>query len=174
MPSQYEPGEFFARRGQSHPAVRLIFGETGIRKRLHHRRRGARCHSERRGDLAHRDQPLVADERRLALVNGLEIVLDRARREHARYYRRFACRCSSALRRPRASVATCVRSSRPLPTDTTSSPWRCRSVAIGDGRSDWSTSPRHRSKRALSILRPEQATSRLLWSAAAPALSVSM
>ena len=113
---QHQAGQLLAGRRQPHAAVRLVLGEARLRQRLHHRRRGAGRDAERRRHLSHRHEPRVGRQRRLALVDGLEVVLDGARRQHARgYYPLRLRRCPSRTGspRPKASAAT---SARCLPT----------------------------------------------------------
>ena len=90
--AEYEPysgvrlsaaGERLAGRGEPHAAVRFVFREPRFGKRLDHRRRRPRRHAQRGRDLAHRHEMVVGIERRLAQIDRLQIVFDRARWKHA-------------------------------------------------------------------------------------------
>ena len=122
MPTQDAARELFAAGRQTHPAVGLVLGESRFREGLHHRGRRARRHPERGGDLSHRHQPIAARQSRLALMDGLQVVFDGARRKHAagimrRLARRFiicsrAPRCTMTDRStasPRTAVTGCPR-----------------------------------------------------------------
>ncbi len=145
MTPQHQPGELFAGGVSRTPlygsysaspdsasAFTIVVAVPGVTPRA------AR-------DLSHRHEPRVAPAARLALVDGLEVVLDRARREHATILSLFAAMSRARDQRiatPEASAATSARCSRPSRTATISSPSRCRTGRIGGGSGGWSSWPR--------------------------------
>ena len=89
VPAQHGGGELLAGRRQPDAGVRLVEGEAGFGQRLDHRRRRARHDAERRRQLAHRHQVAigrgaVAGQPALAGMDRLQVVFDRARRQHGR------------------------------------------------------------------------------------------
>ena len=83
MTPQHQRRQLLAGRGETHAAVRLVLGEPRLRQRLHHRRRRPRRDVQRRRHLSHRNEADAGRQGRLSLVDGFQVVLDRARREHA-------------------------------------------------------------------------------------------
>ena len=84
MAAQHERGELLPGGGERHAGIGLVLDEARLGERLDHRRRGAGRDAERRGQLAHRQQPLRRRRGGRAQVDGLEVVLDGARRKHVR------------------------------------------------------------------------------------------
>ena len=83
MAPQDERGQPPPRPRQRDARVRLVIHQSRFRQRLHHRRRGAGGDAERRGELSHRQQArLPAGVAARAEVDGLQVVLDGARRQH--------------------------------------------------------------------------------------------
>jgi demethylmenaquinone methyltransferase/2-methoxy-6-polyprenyl-1,4-benzoquinol methylase len=82
MTAEDEPGELFTRGRQPDARIGLVLGKARFGQRLHHRGGGSWRHTERRSDEPHRNQALVPRKRGLPLINGFEVVFDRARREH--------------------------------------------------------------------------------------------
>ena len=83
MPPQDAGGEPPPRARQRHAGIRLVIHQPGFRQRLDHRRRGPRGDGERGGELSHRQQArLPAGVAARAEVDGLQVVLDGARRQH--------------------------------------------------------------------------------------------
>jgi hypothetical protein len=80
MPTSDECGEPLSGFRQRDAGIRLVLDEARLRKRLDHCRRGSRRHVERRGELPHWQQAWRRLEAIRADVDGLEVVLDGARR----------------------------------------------------------------------------------------------
>ena len=79
-----ERGELLARLRERDAGVGLVFDQPRLRQRLDHRRGRPGRHAERRGQLAHGQQPIRGRQRADAQVDGLQIVLDGAGRQHFR------------------------------------------------------------------------------------------
>ena len=76
----HECGKLLTGLGECHSCVRLVFDEPGIRQRLHHRRRGAGGHVERGCELTHGQKTMGRFQAVGPDIDGLEVVLDGARR----------------------------------------------------------------------------------------------
>ena len=173
-----EARQLFAGRREAHAAVRLVFGKSRFGERLDHRRRGSRGDAERRCHLAHRNEAPPVGERRLALVDRLEIILDRARRQHPAILSNFSARFRMTLSDEIASPQGKRRYVRTL-FATIADRYDlitvcCRTGRTGGGSGGWSISRRRLGACALSILRPGRAISRSPLRSTAPALSASM
>ncbi len=80
--AQNQHRELFTSRRQAHSAVRLIPHQARLGQRLHHCGGRPWRDAEGVGDLPHRDQ-VVGQQGDFVLIDGLQVVLDRARGQHA-------------------------------------------------------------------------------------------
>ena len=65
------------------PTIGLVLDQSRFSQRLDHRGRGARRDAHRRGQLAHAAPAGRVCQRKLLQMNGFEVVLDGARRQHS-------------------------------------------------------------------------------------------
>ena len=83
MTPEDERSQFLSCRGERDPGIRLVFHQPRLGQRLHHRRRSAGCHADGGRKLAHGQKPLTVAEAGGACIDGLQVVLNGAGREHA-------------------------------------------------------------------------------------------
>ena len=83
MTPEDERGELLPGRGERDAGIRLVFHQPRLGQRLHHRRRRAGCDADGGGELAHGQKPLPSPSAGDARIDGLQVVLNGAGREHA-------------------------------------------------------------------------------------------
>ena len=74
--------ELLAGLRQCDAGVRLVFDETRLRERLHHRRGRPGGNAERGREVAHGQESIRVAQRAYPEVNRLQVVLNRAGRQH--------------------------------------------------------------------------------------------